>query len=186
MTYVTDDIRNLFDNHVLELIQEGKITGYYLREPGTRNCLVLLTFSPEGITIAGDLTPETNGSVSTYGYGLDWFSRQSSEGYLCEKFLTQRWLPELAAAELRDPGGWFREQVVDDNQMIELKLLANSLEVGECGAFESIERLDDIGIECQDVPGFGYDPKEASVLCAIQQTFRRLYWAGKDTKGKTR
>lgn len=193
MTYVTDELRKMFANHVLELIQEGAITGYYMREPGTRNCLVLLTFSPEGITITGDLTPEPNGSVSVYGYDLNWFAGQMSEAYLCGKFLTYRWLPELAVAEIRDPEGWIRAEIVDDverddgdraEDLAILNSLADSLEADECGVHGMIDRLNAVRIQCEEVPGYGDDPKEVRVLCAIQQKFRQLYWAGNNTKGR--
>lgn len=148
MSYVTDELRKMFANHVLELVQEGAITGYYLREPLTRNCLVLLTFSPEGITITGDLTPEANGSASVYGYDLDWFAGQSSEDYLCGKFLTIGWFPELAAVAIRDPEGWIREAVAEcvarDDDLSVLDSLADSLEAGECDFQGMADRLEEI------------------------------------------
>lgn len=178
MTYVTNEMEETFRKHYLVLMQEGFSTAYYMREAGTRNCCVLLTFSPEGVTITGDRTPQRNGTVSVCGegYSVPWFAGKLSEGYLCEKFLAERWVLELAAAELRDPGSWIRDYTEDVEALNDLAdhLVSN-------GDYDTdirylVDKCDSLGIPCDDlVPGYGYDPKEAGWLCAIQQAFSRLY-----------
>jgi hypothetical protein len=75
-TTKADNFRRQLDRHVLEIVQEGPtVSAYYLKEPGKgRMMSTLIVFTPEGIALMGDLTPEQNGSVSALGYGRDWFS----------------------------------------------------------------------------------------------------------------
>jgi hypothetical protein len=114
-SYVTEQIRKSLENHVLELVQYGVVTAYYLKEPGQgRMMSTLVTFSPEGITLSGDLTPNRSGLVSSYGYGIGWFGSEKSEGYLCEKFLDKGFVPEVAADELRDPQSCWRNWSNDE------------------------------------------------------------------------
>lgn len=101
---------------------------------------------------------------------IDWrdFGVRAIE--LCEKFLTARWVPELAAETLRDPE-W--REAADPALLAEL---ARDLECGEAHQGNICDRLEEIGIECGgEVPGYGYDPNEAARLVAIQRKFRELW-----------
>jgi hypothetical protein len=159
-------------DHVLTLVQEGEVTAYYLGKKGTRMMSCLLLFTPEGIAIMGDLTPQLHGSVSVYGYGIGWFSKHLSEGYLCEKFLRERFVPELAEKELRDPEGYWREELSPE---VSDRIADDLCDHGQEWLYEE---LLDAGVDCSDgIPGFGYDPAEAGWLCAIQQRFSELYSA---------
>lgn len=103
-----DDIyEDMLKNHYLEqVLDTEKFKAFYLREPGMgrmQSCLFM--FTPEGIVICGDLCPgndSRNSGVHAYGYGLSWFSQGLSGSYLCEKFLTKEWHPELAVEDCRD------------------------------------------------------------------------------------
>lgn len=159
-------------HELVPVAETEKIKAYYLREPGTRIMSVLLLFTPEGIAIQGDFTPEHHGSVSSIGYGLDWFSGELGPGYLCEKFLTTRWVRELCAERLRTDEYW-RESAPADL----IDGLANDIDDGEIGYEGVYERLDEIGIDVSDgIPGTSYEPTEAAVLVAIHRKFAEL-WA---------
>lgn len=66
------------------------------------------------IVITGDLAPCRNGVISNMGYGLGWFLRQSPSGYLCEKFLTQEFHPDLAREWLKEKVKELREELAED------------------------------------------------------------------------
>lgn len=104
MSYVETHMRESLKDHVLEQVLDAeKFKAFYLKRPGNgRMCSTMVLFTPEGIALMGDLTPEHNGTVSCYGYGLDWFVGNLSEDYLCEKFLAKGWHADLAQDELLD------------------------------------------------------------------------------------
>ena len=173
MGYVQPHMRDSFKNHRLELLSSGKITAFYMKEPNTRMMGVLIVFTPEGIAILGDLTPERHGTVSCYGYGLYWFASHLSEDYLCEKFLEKKWVPEYAAETLRD--SYFRENLSAE-KCEELDKIANTIDGGEVDARFLHEGLCDLELYHGDLlPGYGYAPAEAGWLCAIQQKFSELH-----------
>ena len=103
-----DDIyEDMLKNHYLEqVLDTEKFKAFYLRQPGMgrmQSCLFM--FTPEGVNICGDLCPgndSRNSGVHAYGYGLSWFSQNLSGSYLCEKFLTKEWHPELAVDDCLD------------------------------------------------------------------------------------
>ena len=163
--------------HTLELIQEGKLTAYYLRGPeGGRMMSTLIVFTPEGIVLQGDLTPERNGSVSSMGYGLNWFAGTLSDTYLCEKFLTKRFVLELAIDQLSDPvKNYYCD--VEGEDLEALKALAEELKSGDHGPEWLYEELSELGQGYVDdgIPGWGYDPNQAAWLVAIQRRFSALY-----------
>jgi len=165
---IADYARELQD-HALTLVQEGPVTAWKMAKPGTGICRVLLLFSPEGIVLQGDLTLERNGSVSTLGYGLAWFTGRLGWSYLAEKFLTKRWVPELAEEHLRE---WVDEY---PEHSAELQEIADN--VSELDQRELRDRLYEIepGLVDDYVPGWGYDPNEAALLQAIQSRFAELY-----------
>jgi len=89
----------------LELHHPVSVEGYdvfRLQNPNrSRMGSVELIFGPEGIVIMGDLCPGYHGVISSFGYGLKWFSGRLSEDYLCEKFLRRCWTKERALDELK-------------------------------------------------------------------------------------
>ena len=157
------------------------------------------------IVITGDLAPARNGVVSNMGYGLGWFLRQGPSGYLCEKFLTQEFHPELAREWLDEKAKEMREELAEDMPGIDLsgdseailglsdrvedKRLHNRL-VWLAGLLEVAEQENPDELSCQgrfydwyvdtfeespDDEGIGYDPREAELLGELQQRFVKLY-----------
>ena len=175
-SYVKNHQRKSLAEHVLRKVSDGKVTAYYMEQPGKgRMMSTLLVFTPEGIAIMGDLTPETNGTVSAFGYAVDWFAGKNSEDYLCEKFLHREWVPELAEAALRDPQGWVREARPAET-LAAIDDLADQLSHECLPETDLYHELDSLGILCDDgIPGYGYAPAKAGWLCAIQQRFAELY-----------
>lgn len=181
-SYVTDQMRKALANHRLELVQEGPVTAYYLKDPTEgRMMSTLVLFSPEGIVLQGDLTPERNGTVSCYGYGIGWFGSPKSEDYLCEKFLEKRFVQEAAITELKDPDSYWRDlsgiETGEWYRRIErLDEIIDDLESDGHEAEWLIGELEDAGCVVDDwPPGWTYEPREAGWLCAIQQRFAELY-----------
>ncbi len=174
----------LRDHRLYPVQEDGKVTAYYLREPdpddpskpGRRMMSVLLVFTPEGIAIMGDLTPERNGSVSALGYGLGWFAGQLSKDYLCGKFLKTRWVPEFAARSLREHEP--REDL-SEQQISELDGLAKECEDGEVSAEVFYNRYVEIFDTCPDRIGNDFDPGQSGWLYAIQRKFAEL-WAARE------
>jgi len=93
----------MLKGHELEVVQRGeKVQAFYLRErPGDRSMSTLILFTPEGIVLQGDLTPERNGVCSALGYGLPWFAGRLDSSYLAEKFLSEKWVLDLAKENLK-------------------------------------------------------------------------------------
>ncbi len=176
MTYVAENMRRDLAGHELILVSRTKeVTAFYLKAPGTRMMSTLLLFTPEGIVLQGDLTPERKGSLSDLGYGPGWFSGKLSEGYLCEKFLEHKWVPERAAEELRDPDG---EWLCDQPKKVRDRVLeiAEEIDGGDMQPGMVAEELQYLDFDLVDgVPGYTWEPGEAGWLCAIQQRFAELY-----------
>lgn len=165
-------MRNALKDHKLVKVQDGEVLAFYLRKEDTLSMSTLLVFTPEGIAMMGDLTPERNGSISSRSYGLKWFVGELSESYLCEKFLEQKYVPELAKQALLNPNGYLREDA-DEETISKLDNLANIID--SLSTHELYEHLTDMGYASECIPGYGYDPGEAGWLCAIQQKFAALY-----------
>lgn len=179
MSYVAAHMRKSLENHqLIQLVDLPNFQSFYLKDPSKgRMMSTLISFTPEGIVLQGDLTPSHHGDVSALGYGLNWFAQDLSEYYLCEKFLTQEFVAEYA-----DRG--MREEIIRQRREGEItKDRARELwgEVGVSGDFTGpmdayefwTEELGyDDGHGC---PGYGYAPGKAGWLCAIQQRFSQLY-----------
>lgn len=179
MTYIQPHMRESLAGHVLETVLESeKIRAYYMKRPGHgRMMSTLILFTPEGIVLQGDLTPAQNGNVSCLGYGLDWFSGQLSEGYLCSKFLTHVFVPDYARRGLRDE---ILEQRRDGRlEKDKARELWDSVHVSDDfqGPSQVYEFWTDelLNMDSEGCPGYGYEPGEAGWLCAIQQRFAELY-----------
>lgn len=243
MSFIEDHMRTSLKGHVLEqILDTEKFQAFYMREkPNSRMMSTLFIFHPEGITIAGDLTPALHGNCSAIGYGLGWFAGRLSEGYLCEKFLTKGWHADLAEMELsemskdarlgkHDHDSWMGiDDIRNDRESLVLDLLGYRKDLRDAKADESTtpgeiagikaairdmkpnlaiarERLvakrDEVADKLYDLansmpsqdglydewlehfesdseglPGYGYAPREAGWLCALQQKFSELYHA---------
>ena len=83
-----DRLRKELADHVLEVVTlDTDLQAFYLKREGSgRMMSTLIIFSPEGITLIGDLVPCRHGCNSALGYGLRWFSDELSPDYLQEKF----------------------------------------------------------------------------------------------------
>ncbi len=103
MTVVNPHMREGLDTNILEqVLDTEKFTAFYMKRPGGGRIMsTLIMFTPEGITVSGDLSPGHHGVISVFGYGLGWFSGRLSEDYLCEKFLDLGWHADLAAKDLK-------------------------------------------------------------------------------------
>jgi len=186
MITVREKIESVSEEFKSHIISPAKVQAYRLHCPsqgGIFSCTIV--FTDAGISILGDITPERNGSCTARAYGKNWFARAKSPQYLAEKFLTERFVPQYAAAELRCEDSWMREQIRDDHSIDdarkkqifqELEDLANSVEDGSLEPVALINGLSDLGFECDEgVPGWDYCPREVGILAAIQQAFARLY-----------
>ena len=176
--FYTDQLKN----HVLEpVIESGPIKAYYLRRPGGgRMMSTLITFSPEGISITGDLTPEQRGTCSVLGYGLDWFAGLNGADYLCSKFLTKKWRCSHAIREM----DWRIGADADEStQWKAVKAeLQNTLGLDDFDAHDLYDLMNKHDIDTSDgVPGMDYIEEERGWLVAIQLTFARL-WNDKEAK----
>lgn len=161
----------------------------------------------ERIIITGDLCPLLHGCVSNIGYGIGWFAGRKSDAYLCEKFLRKVWVPEQALAALKDRlAEEEREEreLGDDpvraqeriNAMARIQKLTEAIEeIGgdpsdACAPTRSAEAFCDLWVDIYgDTPediGFGYAPRDAALLVAIQEAFARLYEAAQAEKAKPR
>jgi hypothetical protein len=176
-------MRESLKNHVLELLSQTEtVSAWYLKRPGkTRMMATLITFTPEGIVLQGDLTPGQNGNVSVGGYGIGWFSGDKSEDYLCEKFLTKEFVPELAIEYFKDqifrwrredPNGNFSKEQARE-AWDDIVTLERNQEVYSHTFYELYSETFNDTPEC----GYGYNLGEAGWLCAIQQKFAELYKA---------
>ena len=180
-TCVEPELVQDLKNHVLEqVLDTEKFQAFRMKDPGQGRIMsTLITFTPEGIVIQGDLAPGRNGNVSCGGYGLGWFRGRLSEDYLASKFLEKGWYAEVAAT-------WLRRHLKD---------IADGAETAKPGDVEKIRKLasrcndGDLYIErfrdyweeiyedwdWDSTPGWGYKPSEHAWLCVIQRKFAELY-----------
>lgn len=169
-------LKSLEPMELVIVMETEQVQSYYIKQPKTRMMSTLVTFTPEGIVLQGDFTPEHNGSASCIGYERAWFAGQLSPEYLASKFLTHKWSCEVAVEKLR----WMASDEYDlDNRETRRALLelANHVECSEADQSVIYERFLDLGLETADgIPGWGYDPNEAARLVAIQRKFAEL-WA---------
>ena len=174
---------------------------FHLRAPGggaMEGVEILFTSAPtrERIVVVGDLSPNDNqGCVSNAGYGIRWFARRWSNDHLASKFLQKVWVPDLALAALQSLLDDARKdseanaEVVHERATerafkrlaaIEEAIAASEGEPdGERATTRSAETFHEWYQDTFEDPpestGFGYQPREAALLCAIQETFARLY-----------
>lgn len=171
MTYVVRDMVEILARHQLtELVAGNGIRAFSMSRPDSRTYSVLLLFTPEGIVLMGDLQIEGRATVSQFGYGLDWWAGEMDEAYLVSKFLSKKWLPEKAMADLRECA----EAAETPKQQARFAALLD---------IDTQDELMDlaltIGVSCDELEGVGmaYDPTAAGWLCAVHQRFRKLWGA---------
>ena len=166
-------------------LENWKVFRLHEVERRTRMGSTMITFTPEGIIIHGDLSPGRRGVISDLGYGLGWFSSSLGGGYLCEKFLAQGWHEEIALDEIKgwlDNGGgpWGDDEPASPEVVEKLTELIDRMErngpMGEQQFYEGLmDVYDDPDLFDDGGPGWGYDPVEAGWLIAIQARFAELY-----------
>jgi hypothetical protein len=176
---------------VNDSVSGGRIEAYSLRREGTRIMCVELAFLPGYIAITGDYCPGQNGVISRIGYGRAWFTGELSYDYLAGKFLTQQFVPELAAAILID---WANADHMEDlglampaarrarEALLHWARVCEGLPQGDSvesweARMGMHEALQPFGYTDDGLPGWWYQPRDVAVLAAIQQRFAELYHA---------
>jgi hypothetical protein len=180
-----EQYKAVFAKHQLvEELRTADYVAFFMGQPfqGRMNSVRIL-FTPDGIALVGDHTPERNGTVSCMGYGEDFFRVPRGEYYLAEKFLSKKWVPELCkevlALDLAEQDAKARDGVADwtDEQREEVRELLPLL--GDMGREAVHDALNDAvaGHYDEGPPGWDYDPREVGCLVAIQHRFAELYKA---------
>ena len=151
------------EDHRLEVVLESDKIQSYLKRPGDRAMSTLITFTPEGIALQGDLVPSLHGDVALF-YDVGWFSKLKSKDYLCSKFFSKTFVPSKAIASL--------EEEFKDNPHAMRGLEHYPIRTPE----DVCDFLDDYleGEEWDEI-GMGYDPDKADLLYAIHKAFCREY-----------
>lgn len=197
--------RKNFADYTMVELGAWPVRLYQLRKPGHGgmegvDVLVMGGDVDERIVITGDLAPNDNqGCVSNIGYGVDWFAGRKSDDYLCGKFLRQVWVPEDARAAIKDRLAEEQRDAADEDLDADERETARERAEKLAEAVEYAEEFNDPARSSEafhelweevydDTPedlGFGYDPRSAALLVAIQETFARLYWAKREAETLT-
>ena len=188
MTYIDPYMEHELDHHKLFPVEAGSMKAFYLAAPkvgdpgkmGSRINSALIIFSPEGIILCGDLCPEAGGNAvaSVFGYGLGWFAGLLGGDYLCSKFLSREHVPKRALECVKS--------ILSEKDMSEeqRKVLQEALEEdpdAEGCHFATLDRFANLMSKAglydyiTDGCGMDYNPRDASILCAIQQRFAAAY-----------
>jgi hypothetical protein len=179
-SYVTESMKDTFKDHTLVLNADtDHVKAWYLKSPEHGRLMsCLIVFTDEGIAIMGDLVPTQNGVISSYGYGVQWFTGHLSEDYLCEKFLAKEFVPELAEQSFKESLLYARRQGdLDKEESREAWDKIESLH-DELGPDRFYALYWDTFDDSPDTCGYDYNPGDAGWLCAIQQKFSELYSKG--------
>ena len=189
--------KSLADTVLTEEMPNGALDpyrAYRLAKPGTRINSVRIIQTPEGVLLAGDLTPNDNrGILSDTGKNIAWFAGDLPGHYLCEKFLRKAWHADLAALTLHR---WLKEGEDTWGQSLDIyqtspvaaswegkisyrNAISRAARLLECDDMEARELYEMIGRYGYDtgdgIPGYGYDLRDVALLCAIQGRFAHLY-----------
>jgi hypothetical protein len=176
-SYVREGVRKEMATHTLEVhVDTPLLKAWYLRPPnGGRMQSTYILETVEGIVIMGDWCPESNrGAISCYGYGMNWFSSKLGEDYLCSKFLRQEWVPAVGLEGLRYA---FTERDDPTKYAEALRDAERAYEYGELTYERAHEIFTEAGLSDFEDLGHDYNPRDAGILCAIQQRFAELYRA---------
>ena len=188
-----------YERHQLtEVCRTEKVEVYRCGKPGTRTYSFQLSFTPEGIAIQGDSTPEPHGSTSYRPVSLEWFTLTLEPRYLAGYFLTRKWCRDNAkqwlerkieeaservedllsdeSAEPRTTAYW-QDRTYDLRRMRERDQFADQHEF--VLAYETVVP----DHSWSDDSPWDYQQYELATLVAIQQTFRRL-WRDRITQNK--
>jgi len=177
----------MLEKFVLDLIDSSEnFKLYFLHDPKTILGSTYIAFSKGRIIVFGDFTPSLYGNVSAANYGEDWFAGELNEDYLCEKFLQKNWHKEHAINYFQDDSNLeylFGENCVDKQTKAIVENIILELDDGEMREQELYDRLRDEGVVLDDgIPGIGYNPNEAKILCMIQKKFSELVKASRKEK----
>jgi hypothetical protein len=188
MKFVEPHMLEELKDHILVPLESGPhVKAFYLKRPNEgRMMSTLILFTPEGIVIQGDLAPSRNGNISNMGYGLNWFRGELGGEYLCEKFLERKFVSQYASEEIRREILRQRyEREIDFEKARDLWDIADMPDdfTGPVIAYDFWTQ--DLSQEGSDCPGYGFEPREAGWLCAIQQKFAELYQAMIVTDGQS-
>lgn len=173
-------MHDYMSKHTLEKVGENH---WLLRDPefgGLMNS-VRISFLPGArIAVYGDLCPGRHGVVSATGYGIGWFSAPKGASYLGEKFLDTVWAKERALDELR----WHlkEEEESDEPDTKAAEKLKELIESELTDERQLYDALEGTGYE-DELPGYGYDPREERLLVAIQHRFAASYSQFTEEKG---
>lgn len=170
-----------------------KYKAFRMAKPGTRMYCVLLTFTPEGITLSGDYRVTNDRAVSSDpGLDLAWFAGELGSDYLASKFLRERWVPEQCVKEIEELADECNSdaraaRADGDEEAAKLcakraaKLIELAIQVRTEGLLVDKDAIM-YGLQkalpghC-DFPGHTYDYMERASLTAIQEKFAALYKA---------
>lgn len=157
------------------VLESGPILAWYLRaEAGRRSHSVMLTFGPEGTTIAGDLVS----TGWTYrGGSLRWFAADMAPSYLAGKFLPRVWSKKAAEDYCADLLGRQGEDALPYDARMALEDAKADGDWSEVAWVPVATALRDIGFDCEEVaPSYRPDECDSETLAAIHGAFRCLFW----------
>lgn len=182
---IDDNAAMLREHELREITKpDATVRAFYLAKPGERAQSTLIVFTPEGIALMGDLTPNNHGDVSAIGYGLDWFASNLSTDYLCSKFFAKTWIPQRAIDRVREMAAERLEEYEDPKKQEALLEIAHDIDNHDIGQDGLICALGDIDIHDETYEiGMDYDPNKAGLLIAIQRRFAEL-WQARATEAR--
>jgi hypothetical protein len=177
LKYARDALRS----HCLEtLVETAEVQCYRMAKPGTGIMRVLLTFTPEGICLQGDVNyGDATGLLSSRGYSRDWFAYPGMvSDYLASKFRIRRvWQADIAAESLRDLLA--NDQDLTPEQRQATEDVVRRLDLDDMGS-EDFDQAYSDALELRPASiGMGYDPGAMACLVAVQERFAALWAEGR-------
>lgn len=179
-SYVETHMRDAFAEHKLRcLTDRAEATVYRMGRAGTNTYSVYIAEFANRLCLTGDTRfgpNDSNGVVSSLGYGIPWFTGHLSEGYLCEKFLRPQWQWEAAVEAIR----WHIKEDGQDDWWAENAAALRHYMADPSWTYDMPDERDyykamvNLGHDGCELPGYDYPRAEAGWLCAAQQRFRKL------------
>lgn len=170
----------LQDMQLTQELDTPRYKAFWLHKEGTRCGSSRLLFTPEGIVILGDMAPGQYGVMSHRYQSLEWFTGELYADYLSSKFLRRGFHRGLAVEELQQivtaKQYSFEEKLSEESceDLTRLIRLLDCEEVGKEGLRDTLFEID-FDYFSEVFPGWGYNPNEVALLCAIQERFTHLY-----------
>lgn len=172
-TFIKPQMRAALSKHKLEMVGEGR---WRFRDPEQGYIMSFVVAEVDRrIIITGDIVFGQKGVISERGYSMAWLVGATSERYLCEKFLREKWQDGAAIEELE----WRKAEVDKGQDEMSTNAYAEmneALEGLRNGSIDSPDQLHDV-LRSHDnsdgVPGYDYLWEDAGWLCAIQECVRR-------------